>query len=287
MDFPELIVLNPHPSVRRMEADRIGRGRVLGVGLQTPEFVCRAGNLPAPATDEVIDWVGIFPWQTSLAIERVNIDTMTAVSLIGLHLDSGYGYARSGIPPAVVERAYGLTHTKEWVPTDGLAEPTVADAVRRWALSDGIPTLFKRVIVSDYLLGVLSPGKIRDVARQMIEERSMIIKAWEQVEVIADDQIAVIESRNPFAMVAAQMVADVAVWVRPRGILGSLDRSGRQVKISQARPGLVNFAGIHEVVGELEPGWRGDATSGASVEGSTLETDVILRMLMNYRTNVA
>lgn len=115
----------------------------------------------------------------------------------------------------------------------------------------------------------------------------MIIKAWEQVEVIADDQIAVIESRNPFAMVAAQMVADVAVWVRPHGILGSLDRSGRQVKISQARPGLVNFAGIHEVVGELEPGWGGDATSGASVEGSTLETDVILRMLMNYRTNVA
>lgn len=258
---------------------------MLGVGLRASELVgaCKAGNLSAPATEAVLQCHREIPRNVYLAVERFDIDTLTALALIELSWKHDY---QGRFPTDVVTRARVLVSTKEWTPADGAVSPTRAEVVRGWPMSEhSIGQSVKVRLICDYLTGELQQSDIRDAAQRIHDERREMVAAWRQADVIVGDHIALTESKSPFAMTAAQALADIVVWVRPADPIGGLDPRRREVTVWQKRPELVNFAGLHEELGELEPGWHGDALSGSSVCGSKLEADLIVRTLVKYHVD--
>lgn len=258
---------------------------MLGVGLRAPELVmaCKAGNLPAPATEAVLHCYREIPRNVYLAVERFDIDTLTALALIELDWKHDY---QGRFPADVVTRARTLVDTKEWAPADGATPPTRTEVVREWPMPEhSIGQGVKVRLICDYLTGELRQSDIREAAHRIHDERREIVAAWRQASVMVGDHIALIESKSPYAMMAAQAVADIVVWVRPADPIGGLNPHRREVTVRQKRPGLVNFAGVHEELGELETGWQGDALSGSSVHGSKLDADLIIRTLVKYHVD--
>ena len=290
MDDSTVVLVKAHPSQRLSEVGRLGRmgsGRMsaLGVGLRAPELVmaCRAGNLSAPATESVLQCHREIPRNVYLAVERFDIDTLTALALIELGWKHDY---QGRFPADVVIRARALVDAKEWTPADGAASPTRTEVVREWPMSEhSIGQGVKVRLICDYLMGELQQSDIREAAERIHDERREIVTAWRQTSVMVDDHIALIESKSPFAMTSARAVADIVVWVRPADPIGGPNPHRREVTVWQERPGLVNFAGVHEELGELEPGWQGDALSGSSVHGSKLDADLIIRTLVKYHVD--
>lgn len=290
MDDSTVVRVKAHPSQRLSEAERLSRMGsvrlpVLGLGLQAPELAaaCREGNLSAPATEAVLRHDRRFPRDVYLAVEHFGVDTLTALALIELSWKHDY---QGRFPTDVATRARTLVSTKEWTPADGVIPPTRTEVVREWPVSEQpLGWSVKVRLISDYLTGELQQSDIREAAQRIHDERREIVAVWRQASVMVGEHIALIESKSPFAMPTAQTLAGIVVWVRPADPIGGLNPRRREVTVWQKRPGLVNFAGLHEELGELEPGWHGDALSGSSVCGSKLEADLIVRTLVKYHVN--
>lgn len=280
MDLLKLILLDPHPSKRLIEAHRLGRsvyppGEICGIGLQAPEFMaeCKAGNLVTPVTEAVLEYAGQFSPDVHFAVERLDVDTLTALALIDLRM-------RPRKPSSEeVERARCLVATKEWSPDQGVTRPTAPEIARHWAVEPNIDVRFRVAAISEYLRGLEETNLTRGSARRIYEERHEIAVQWDKVKTMAGGAVAVISSSSGEAMSAAQLVSDVAVWVIGSGTPSCV------VKIWQRQPGLVNLAGFHEEVSELEVGWDAGSVWAASSFGCKLSIEVLVRLLVKYHVN--